>query len=141
VKADNKSGAANCALIFWTTEAVEQFRRRHPRRHSQRPKLSLRTMFVAPKRKPCRAIFSDEQRGPCHYLYDDGLITLSSSGADQFARRIATSEEGVPAMFGGLVSPDLINAFATNRTKPNMNPPTTVPYITEAGTQSQPSMA
>jgi hypothetical protein len=44
------------------------------------------------------------------------------------------SEEGVPAMFGGLVSPDLINAFATNRTKPNMNPPTTVPYITEAGT-------
>jgi len=24
------------------------------------------------------------------------------------------SEEGVPAMFGGLVSPDLINAFATN---------------------------
>ena len=57
-----------------------------------------------------------------------------SAGADQFAWRIATSEEGVPAMFGGLVSPDLINAFATNRTKPNMNPPTTVPYITEAGT-------
>jgi hypothetical protein len=58
----------------------------------------------------------------------------SCSGADQFAERIATSEEGVPAMFGGLVSPDLKNAFATNRTKPNMNPPTTVPYITEAGT-------
>jgi len=54
--------------------------------------------------------------------------------ADQSALRIATSEEGVPAMFGGLVSPDLINAFATNRTKPNMNPPTTIPYITEAGT-------
>ena len=30
------------------------------------------------------------------------------------APRIAMSEEGVPAMFGGLVSPDLINAFATN---------------------------
>jgi len=37
------------------------------------------------------------------------------------------------AVFGGLVSRDLINAFATNRTKPNMNPPTTVPNITEAG--------
>src|SRR5215471_10950668 len=35
---------------------------------------------------------------------------------------------------GGLVLPDLINAFATSRTKPNMNPPTTVPYITEART-------
>jgi len=44
------------------------------------------------------------------------------------------SEEGVPAMFGGLVSPDLMDAFATNWTKPNMNPPTTVPYITEART-------
>ena len=30
------------------------------------------------------------------------------------APRIAMSEEGVPAMFGGLVSPDLINVFATN---------------------------
>jgi hypothetical protein len=59
---------------------------------------------------------------------------LVLSRADQFAERIATSEEGVPAVFRGLVSPDLINAFATNRTKPNMNPPTTVPYITEAGT-------
>src|SRR5215510_3868527 len=28
--------------------------------------------------------------------------------------RIAMSEEGVPAMFGGLVLPDLINAFATS---------------------------
>ena len=37
-------------------------------------------------------------------------------------------------MFGGLVSPDPINAFATSRTKPNMNPLTTVPYITEADT-------
>jgi hypothetical protein len=33
---DNPSGAAICALIFWTTEAVEQFRHRHPHRHSQR---------------------------------------------------------------------------------------------------------
>jgi len=51
------------------------------------------------------------------------------------------SEEGVPAMFGGLASPDLINALATSWTKPNMNPPMAVPYITEADTQSQPSMA
>jgi hypothetical protein len=51
---ENPNGAAICAVIFWKTEAVEQFRRRHPSRHSQRPKLSLRTMFVAPKRKPCR---------------------------------------------------------------------------------------
>src|SRR6516225_4509043 len=63
------------------------------------------------------------------------------SGADHSVRRIATSEEGVPAPFGGVVSPDLINAFTTSRTKPNMNPPTTVPYVTEAGAQSQPSMA
>jgi hypothetical protein len=40
----------------------------------------------------------------------------------------------VPAMFGGVVSLNLINAFATNRTKPNMSPPTAVPDITEAGT-------
>jgi hypothetical protein len=34
---DNPSGdAAICALIFWTTEAVEQFCHRHPHRHSQR---------------------------------------------------------------------------------------------------------
>jgi drug/metabolite transporter (DMT)-like permease len=44
------------------------------------------------------------------------------------------SEEGVPALFGGVISPDLINAFATNRTKPNMNPPMAIPYITEACT-------
>ena len=48
--------------------------------------------------------------------------------------RIAASKEGVPAMFGGVVSLNLINDFATNRTKSNMNPPTAVPYITEAGT-------
>ena len=51
-----------------------------------------------------------------------------------FNERIAASEEGVPALFGGVVSLDLINALATDRTKANMNPPTTVPYITEAGT-------
>jgi hypothetical protein len=48
--------------------------------------------------------------------------------------RIASSKEGVPAPFGGVVSLNLINRFATNRTKSNMNPPTAVPYITEAGT-------
>jgi hypothetical protein len=36
------------------------------------------------------------------------------------APRIATSEEGVPAIFGGVVSLSLINSFATNRTKPNV---------------------
>jgi hypothetical protein len=50
------------------------------------------------------------------------------------AWRIAASEEGVPAMFDSVVSLDLINGFATNRTKPNMNPPMAVPYITEADT-------
>jgi hypothetical protein len=59
---------------------------------------------------------------------------MPSRGADQLAPRIATSQEGVPAMFGGIVSLSLINAFATNRTKPNMNPPMAIPYITEAGT-------
>jgi hypothetical protein len=48
--------------------------------------------------------------------------------------RIAASKEGVPAMFGGVVSLNLINDFAMNRTKSNMKPPTAVPYITEAGT-------
>ena len=58
---------------------------------------------------------------------------VAAPRADQSTPRIATSEEGVPALFGGVVSLDLINALATNRTKPNMNPPTAVPYITEAG--------
>ena len=58
----------------------------------------------------------------------------TAPGADQSAPRIARSEEDVPAMFGGLVWPDPINAFATSRTKPNMNPPTTAPYITETDT-------
>ena len=48
--------------------------------------------------------------------------------------QIAPSQEGVPALFGGVVPLDFINAFATNRTKANMNPPPAVPYITEAGT-------
>jgi hypothetical protein len=52
---------------------------------------------------------------------------------DKSAPRIAASEEGVPALFGGVVSLHLINAFATNRTKASMNPPTAVPDITEAG--------
>src|SRR5262245_29510614 len=50
------------------------------------------------------------------------------------APQIAASQERVPALFGGVVLLDLVNPFATNRTKPNMNPPTAVPYITEAGT-------
>jgi hypothetical protein len=57
------------------------------------------------------------------------------------APRIAASEEGVPAIFGGVVSLSLINSFATNRTKPNMDPPIAIPYIAEADTQSQRSMA
>jgi hypothetical protein len=57
------------------------------------------------------------------------------------APRIAASEEGVPAIFGGVLSLNLINSFAANRTKSNMNPPPAIPYITEADTQSQRSMA
>jgi hypothetical protein len=44
-------------------------------------------------------------------------------------------------MFDSVVSLDLINGFATNRTKPNMNPPMAVPYITEADTSTQLSVA
>jgi len=33
---------------------------------------------------------------------------------ERSASRIAASKEGVPAMFGGVVSFDLINAFAAN---------------------------
>jgi hypothetical protein len=36
------------------------------------------------------------------------------------APRIAASKEGVPAIFGGVISFDLIDSFAPNRTKPNM---------------------
>src|SRR5262249_1019423 len=57
------------------------------------------------------------------------LLLLSKHSAPQ----IAASQEAVPASFGGVVSFDLINAFATNRTTANMNPTTAVPYITEAG--------
>src|SRR5262245_50155143 len=56
------------------------------------------------------------------------LLLLSKHSAPQ----LAASQEAVPALFGGVVSFDLINAFATNRTKANMNPTTAVPYITEA---------
>ena len=62
------------------------------------------------------------------------IYELVYTWGDRSAPRIAASEEGVPAFFGGVVSLDLINALATNRTKANMNPPTAVPYITEAGT-------
>jgi hypothetical protein len=44
----------------------------------------------------------------------------SEAWVDYSALRIAASEEGVPAIFGAVVSLDLINAFATNRTKPKM---------------------
>src|SRR5262245_29543039 len=47
--------------------------------------------------------------------------------------RIAASKEGVPAMFGGVVSLNLINSFATNRAKSNMNPPTAVPLYYGSG--------
>jgi hypothetical protein len=57
------------------------------------------------------------------------------------APRIAASKEGVPAIFSGVISFDLIGSFAMNRTKPNMKPPTAVPYITEADSESQLSMA
>jgi hypothetical protein len=52
-------------------------------------------------------------------------LALAGTGGEKAAGGIADT-------FGGLVSPDLVNAFATNRTKSNMNPPTTVPYVTEA---------
>jgi hypothetical protein len=47
----------------------------------------------------------------------------------------------VPAIFGSVISFDLIDSFATNRTKPNMKRPTAVPYITETDGVSQLSMA
>jgi hypothetical protein len=65
---------------------------------------------------------------PCQLA--GGCNTLGKHSTPQ----IAPSQEGVPALFGGVVPLDFINAFATNRTKANMNPPPAVPYITEAGT-------
>jgi hypothetical protein len=65
---------------------------------------------------------------PCQLA--GGRNTLGKHSASQ----IALSQEGVPALFGGVVSLDFINTFAMDRTKANMNPPTAVPYITEAGT-------
>src|SRR5262249_3526181 len=52
----------------------------------------------------------------------------------QRAHRCVLSKEGVPAGFGGLVLRVLINGFAAHRTKPNMNPPSAVPDVTETGT-------
>jgi hypothetical protein len=48
--------------------------------------------------------------------------------------RSAVSQGGVPAVCGGVVLCVLISGFAVNRTKPNMNPPSAVPDITEADT-------
>jgi hypothetical protein len=82
-----------------------------------------RQRFSGPqnKEKPPGGMSSDQSVG-------------TAPGADQAAPRIARSEEDVPATFGGLAWTDPINAFATSRTKPNMNPPPTVPYITETDT-------
>jgi hypothetical protein len=55
-------------------------------------------------------------------------------GQKYSAPRNAASKEGVPTIFGGIVFLVLINALATSRTKSNMNPPSTVPDITETGT-------
>jgi hypothetical protein len=70
-----------------------------------------------------------------------GAARWRAERPNHLAPRIAASEEGVPAIFGGVLSLNLINSFATNRTKPNMNPPTAIPYITEADSQSQLSVA
>jgi len=75
-------------------------------------------------------------RQPTYRLSPPGAPYQLAGGCNlgkQSAPQIAASQEGVPALFGGVVSLNLINAFATNRTKTNMNPPTAVPYITEAG--------
>jgi hypothetical protein len=61
-------------------------------------------------------------------------------GASSSALRIAAGEEGGASDLGGVFSLDLINAFATNRTKPNTNPPTPFHIFTGAGTSSQLSM-
>ena len=75
-----------------------------------------------------RALSGASPGAPCQLA--GGCNTLGKPSTPQ----IAPSQEGVPALFGGVVSLDFINAFATNRTKANMNPPPAVPYITEAGT-------
>src|SRR5215471_11858356 len=75
---DNRSGdTAICALIFWTTEAVEQFRHRHPPPPQPAPKAFVEDNVRRAKAQALSGIFSDERPWPCHYLYDDGLITLS----------------------------------------------------------------
>ena len=64
-----------------------------------------------------------------------GLFIHQTSGRYRLvALTRSWSEEGVPAMFDGVISLGLINGFATSRTKPNVNPPMAVPYITEADT-------
>jgi len=102
-----------------------------------RPPLALRTR--APHRRP-----SWTRRYTCRRSSDHGSWFCPASLGPILSRelsvqhdcssalRIAASEEGVPALLGGVVSLDLINAFATNRTKANMSPPTPIPYITEA---------
>jgi hypothetical protein len=88
-------------------------------------RLSIRRSFAAAS--DCRTI--------AIYEYTRALARdVFYTWGDQSAPRIAASKEGVPAMFGRVVLLNLINDFATNRTKSNMNPPTAVPYITEAGT-------
>jgi hypothetical protein len=49
-------------------------------------------------------------------------------------REVPSAKEGVPAVCGGVVLRVLINGFAANRTKPNMNPPSAVPDVTKTGT-------
>jgi len=48
--------------------------------------------------------------------------------------RIAASEEGLPTVFGGVISHLLINQFAMSRTKASVNPPAAIPKITGADT-------
>jgi hypothetical protein len=48
--------------------------------------------------------------------------------------RIAASEKGAPAVFGGFVSLLLINQFAMSRTKASVHPPAAIPKTTGADT-------
>jgi hypothetical protein len=60
---------------------------------------------------------------PRSVLKKGGAVTLTAA----VSLPIPASGKGVPAMFGGVVSLNLINAFAKNRTKANVNPPAAVP--------------
>jgi len=115
------------ARASWILEAVCTWNR------NASPTWSTTTSRTQPR--PSSEVESASQ-GQCELIHTGLALYVHCDGGKctQSASRIAASEEGVPAMFGGVVSLDLINAFATNRTKPNMNPPTAVPYITEAGT-------